>query len=559
MTAAPLGPSHPSFCLTFTTRGSPSSLSMMAWRSKRPRPKNSIGPSARALPSVATDITMSPSYLHLRHSVPVPSSTTFAAPLPGNSLRRARVPLVSLTVLICLISSSLFSLFTALSRFPFSRPPRTPSKKSSCKAAIDRLATWKDFSTSHLNHTKLLQTSTPELSSSPSASPSCELSGWPLRTSMLSKLLFAKNSYASRCLRPWTLFTLKFLPSCALMLPVALVAHKTYTHLILVRLPPVVWSSPNELLPALRSLHNSAVGSHEGSPPTWRWSASNVIPLRGPAPMLMAPVAISLWAFRPAISSNLRSLLTVKISKLTQPPTLLLLSTSHPPLATKAASVRNFQQNKRTLVLPTSPALPVSCSHFSFALSSGRAIPQTNFTRLGSPSFPVKTPWRKPWSFHLSQWNTVFTCRSLPFVAFSPSSCVCRFIANQTHWAGPTSTRRSLRLHHPAQRPSSRCTIFWSCCLTSCPHQCKASSHLFVSLAPIFMSWPLLDTFKVRAFSLGHARMPWTPPMTGHWNGISALHRATPVLLLSSTLTRTAGNSWSPLAAIFLRGSLPLC
>ena len=82
------------------------SLSMMAWRSKRPRPKNSIGPSARALPSVATDITMSPSYLHLRHSAPVPSSTTFAAPLPGNSLRRARVQLVSLTVLICLISSS---------------------------------------------------------------------------------------------------------------------------------------------------------------------------------------------------------------------------------------------------------------------------------------------------------------------------------------------------------------------------------------------------------------------------------------------------------------------
>ena len=33
------------------------------------------------------------------------------------------------------------------------------------------------------------------------------------------------------------------------------------------------------------------------------------------------------------------------------------------------------------------------------------------------------------------------------------------------------------------------------------------------------------------------------PYMTGHWNGISALHRATPVLLLSSTLTRTAGNS----------------
>ena len=69
-----------------------------------PRPKNSIGPSARALPSVATDITMNPSHLHLRHSVPAPSSITFAAPLPGNSLRCARVPLVSLTALICLIS-----------------------------------------------------------------------------------------------------------------------------------------------------------------------------------------------------------------------------------------------------------------------------------------------------------------------------------------------------------------------------------------------------------------------------------------------------------------------
>ena len=73
------------------------------------------------------------------------------------------------------------------------------------------------------------------------------------------------------------------------------------------------------------------------------------------------------------------------------------------------------------------------------------------------------------------------------------------------------------------------------------------------------MSWPLLDTFKVRASSLGHARMPWTPPMTGHLSGISALHRATPVLLLSSNLTRTAGNSWSPLAATFLRDSLLLC
>ena len=110
---------------------------------------------------------MSPSYLLLRHSGPVPSSTTFAAPLPGNSLRRAKVQLVSLTVLICLISSSPFSPTTALSRFLFSRPPRTPSKKSSCRAAIDRLGTWKDFSTSHLNHTKLLQTSTPELLSFP--------------------------------------------------------------------------------------------------------------------------------------------------------------------------------------------------------------------------------------------------------------------------------------------------------------------------------------------------------------------------------------------------------
>ena len=144
---------------------------------------------------------------------------------------------------------------------------------------------------------------------------------------------------------------------------------------------------------------------------------------------------------------------------MTQPPTLLLPYTSHPPLATKAASVRNFLQNKKTLAPPTSLALQVSCSHFFCALSSGRAIPQTNFSRLGSPSFPAKTPWRKPWSCHLSPWNTVITCQSPPFVAFSSSSCVCRSIANQTHWAGPylnsaippaapTSSETFLPLHH---------------------------------------------------------------------------------------------------------------
>ena len=134
-------------------------------------------------------------------------------------------------------ASSLFSPSMALFRFLSSRPPLMPSKKSSCKAVIGRLATWKVSSTSHLNPTKLLQTFTPGPSSSPFAFPACELSVWLLRTSMLSRPLYVKNSYVSHCLRLWTFFTLKFWLSCASMLPAARVAHKTYSHSILVRLP----------------------------------------------------------------------------------------------------------------------------------------------------------------------------------------------------------------------------------------------------------------------------------------------------------------------------------
>ena len=86
--------------------------------------------------------------------------------------------------------------------------------------------------------------------------------------------------------------------------------------------------------------------------------------------------------------------------------------------------------------------------------------PTDKLYQIGLPFFPREDSLAEALELPPLAMEHSFYMPVSPFVAFSPSSCVCRFIANQTHWAGPTSTRRSLQLHHRAQRPFSRCTIF---------------------------------------------------------------------------------------------------
>ena len=201
---------------------------------------------------------------------------------------------------------------------------------------------------------------------------------------------------------------------------------------------PAILSSRNG--PPLESLfpRNFAAGSHAEWPPTWRSLVSNVIPLPGPVLMLTVPVATYLLVLLLATSSNSPSLQMMSASllrKAPMPPISHLLSTSHPPLATKAESVKSSRPNKKIPAPPMSLLSMASSSLFCSATSFGqlhlRAPPLAHFSRLAFLSSLVKIHWLKPSNFHRFLWNIIAsTCPSRQLEGFSPSSSPSPFTAS---------------------------------------------------------------------------------------------------------------------------------
>ena len=104
---------------------------------------------------------------------------------------------------------------------------------------------------------------------------------------------------------------------------------------------------------------NFAAGSHAGWPPTWRSLVSNAIPLPGPVLMLTVPAATFLLVLLLVTFSNSPSLQMMSAflhRRAQMPPISHLLSTSHPPLATKAESAKSSRPNKQLLPAPSSSA-----------------------------------------------------------------------------------------------------------------------------------------------------------------------------------------------------------
>ena len=183
---------------------------------------------------------------------------------------------------------------------------------------------------------------------------------------------------------------------------------------------PAILSSRNG--PPLESPipRNSAAGSHAEWPPTWRSLASNAIPLPGPVLMLTVPAATFLLVLLPVTFSNLPSLQMMSAflhRKAQRPPISHLLSTSHPPLATKAESAKSSRPNKKIPALPmlllSMASSSLFCSVTSFGRLHLRAPPLAHFSRLAFLSSHVKIHWRKPSNFHRFLWNIVSTCPSL--------------------------------------------------------------------------------------------------------------------------------------------------
>ena len=192
---------------------------------------------------------------------------------------------------------------------------------------------------------------------------------------------------------------------------------------------PAILSSRNG--PPLESPipRNSVAGSHAGWPPTWRSLASNAIPLPGPVLMLTVPAATFLLVLLLVTFSNLPSLQMMSAflhRKAQRPPISHLLSTSHPPLATKAESAKSSRPNKKIPALPmlllSMASSSLFCSVTSFGRLHLRAPPLAHFSRLAFLSSLVKIHWRKPSNFHRFLWNIVSTCPSLQLEGFSPSS-----------------------------------------------------------------------------------------------------------------------------------------
>ena len=145
--------------------------------------------------------------------------------------------------------------------------------------------------------------------------------------------------------------------------------------------------------------------------------------------MLTVPAATFLLVLLPVIFSNLPSLQMLSPflhRKAQRPPISHLLSTSHPPQATKAESAKSSRPNKKIPALPMSLLSMASsslfCSVQSFGRLNLRAPPIAHFSRLASLSSLVKTHWQKPSNFHRFLWNIVFTCPSLQLEGFVLSS-----------------------------------------------------------------------------------------------------------------------------------------
>ena len=135
--------------------------------------------------------------------------------------------------------------------------------------------------------------------------------------------------------------------------------------------------------------------------------------------------------------SNLPSLQMMSaflLRKAPMPPISHLLSTSHPPLATKAESAKSSRPNKKIpalpMLLPSMASSSLFCSATSFGRLHLRAPPLAHFSRLAFLSSLVKIHWRKPLNFHRFLWNIASTCPSLQLEGFSPSSSPFPFTAS---------------------------------------------------------------------------------------------------------------------------------
>ena len=158
------------------------------------------------------------------------------------------------------------------------------------------------------------------------------------------------------------------------------------------------------------------------------------------------------------------------------PPISHLLSTSHPPLATKAESAKSSRPNKKIPALPilllSMASSSLSCSVTSFCRLPLRAPPLAHFSRLAFLSSLVKIHWRKPSNFHRFLWIffffsslaeraiTAVPVTALPYEAFVTSSKMPRFHQAETHkrtqnQQQPNKKPTTQHQPHPNRKPST--------------------------------------------------------------------------------------------------------